>query len=133
MSMDGRGRALDNIFIERLWRSLKYEYIYLKAYDSVPELIEGVAAAPSLRLRDPQRCLPPGGLSAGAPHGLGRPPGCKSGRRGFSPSAGAQYGSKIHLETLACTSPIPVQLTGYTSMGATADPKSDVTPAPQRG
>ena len=44
VSMDGRGRVLDNIFIERLWRSLKYEDIYLKAYDTVPELIEGVAA-----------------------------------------------------------------------------------------
>ena len=35
---------LDIIFIERLWRSLKYEGIYLKAYDTVPDLIEGVAA-----------------------------------------------------------------------------------------
>lgn len=33
ISMDGRGRALDNIFIERLWRSVKYEKIYLNAYD----------------------------------------------------------------------------------------------------
>jgi putative transposase len=35
ISRDGRGRALDNIFIERLWRSVKYEEVYLKAYDSV--------------------------------------------------------------------------------------------------
>lgn len=42
MSMDSRGRALDNIFIERLWRSLKYEDIYLKGYSSMPELIKGV-------------------------------------------------------------------------------------------
>lgn len=35
ISMDGRGRALDNIFIERLWRSIKYEGIYLNAYQSV--------------------------------------------------------------------------------------------------
>ncbi len=34
ISMDGRGRALDNVFIERLWRTLKYEDIYLKGYDS---------------------------------------------------------------------------------------------------
>jgi putative transposase len=40
--MDGRGRALDNIFIERLWRSVKYEDIYLKNYDSVPGLIFGL-------------------------------------------------------------------------------------------
>jgi putative transposase len=38
ISMDGRGRALDNIFIERLWRSVKYEDIYLKDYATVPHL-----------------------------------------------------------------------------------------------
>src|SRR4029079_12588653 len=44
ISMDGRGRYLDNIFIERLWRSLKYEDVYLKDYASVPELAAGLAA-----------------------------------------------------------------------------------------
>jgi len=34
ISMDGRGRALDNVFTERLWRSVKYEEVYLKDYDS---------------------------------------------------------------------------------------------------
>jgi len=38
ISMDGRGRALDNVFIERLWRSVKYEEIYLRSYESVREL-----------------------------------------------------------------------------------------------
>lgn len=38
ISMDGKGRALDNVFIERLWRTLKYEEIYLKSYESVAEL-----------------------------------------------------------------------------------------------
>jgi putative transposase len=42
MSMDGRGRALDNIFVERLWRSVKYEEIYLKEYASVIALEEGL-------------------------------------------------------------------------------------------
>lgn len=42
ISMDGRGRALDNVFIERLWRSLKYEDIYLKDYATVDELKEGL-------------------------------------------------------------------------------------------
>lgn len=37
VSMDGKGRWLDNVFVERLWRSLKYEEVYLKAYDSVVE------------------------------------------------------------------------------------------------
>ena len=42
ISMDGRGRALDNIFVERLWRTVKYEDIYLKDYASVPGLITGL-------------------------------------------------------------------------------------------
>jgi putative transposase len=37
ISMDGKGSWRDNVFIERLWRSVKYEEVYLKAYDSVPE------------------------------------------------------------------------------------------------
>ncbi len=37
ISMDGRGRWLDNVFIERLWRSVKYEHVYLHAYESVAE------------------------------------------------------------------------------------------------
>lgn len=37
ISMDGKGRCMDNIFVERLWRSLKYEEVYLHAYDSVEE------------------------------------------------------------------------------------------------
>jgi len=37
ISMDGRGRVMDNIFIERLWRTVKYEEIYLKDYLDVPE------------------------------------------------------------------------------------------------
>jgi len=40
--MDGKGRCLDNIFIERLWRSLKYEDIYIKAHASVQEARSGV-------------------------------------------------------------------------------------------
>lgn len=41
--MDGRGRALDNIYVERLWRTLKYEEIYLKSYESMIELQESVS------------------------------------------------------------------------------------------
>jgi putative transposase len=43
ISMDGRGRCLDNIFIERLWRSLKYEEVYLKDYSQVSEARTGIA------------------------------------------------------------------------------------------
>jgi putative transposase len=42
ISMDGKGRFLDNIFIERLWRSLKYEEIFIKAYGSVSEARRGI-------------------------------------------------------------------------------------------
>jgi putative transposase len=41
-SMDGRGRVFDTIFVERLWRSMKYEEVYLKDYRSVPEAMHGV-------------------------------------------------------------------------------------------
>ena len=44
ISMDGKGRCMDNIFIERLWRSLKYEDIYLKDYSNVQALREGLTA-----------------------------------------------------------------------------------------
>jgi putative transposase len=44
ISMDGRGRALDNIFVERLWRSVKYEEVYLKSYESVPGAIHSLGA-----------------------------------------------------------------------------------------
>jgi putative transposase len=42
VSMDGRGRCLDNVFVERLWRSVKYEDIYLHGYEAVPELEQGL-------------------------------------------------------------------------------------------
>ena len=42
ISMDGRGRAIDNIFTERLWRSVKYEKVYLNEYSSPKELIAGL-------------------------------------------------------------------------------------------
>jgi putative transposase len=42
VSMDGRGRCLDNVFVERLWRSVKYENVYLWGYETVPQLQEGL-------------------------------------------------------------------------------------------
>jgi len=44
VSMDGRGRCLDTVFVERLWRSVKYEDVYLRGYESVPDLERGLAA-----------------------------------------------------------------------------------------
>ncbi len=43
ISMDGRGRVFDNIFIERLWRSVKYEDIYLRGYETCKETIDGLS------------------------------------------------------------------------------------------
>src|SRR5258707_9338669 len=42
ISWDGRGRALDNIFVERLWRSVKYEEVYMKDYQSVPDAVRNL-------------------------------------------------------------------------------------------
>lgn len=42
ISMDGKGRALDNVFVERLWRSVKYENIYLKGYETIAEAKAGL-------------------------------------------------------------------------------------------
>ena len=44
ISMDGKGRCMDNIFVERLWRSLKYEEVYLNAYANVAEAKAGIGA-----------------------------------------------------------------------------------------
>lgn len=44
ISMDGKGRCLDNIYIERFWRSLKYEEVYLKSYENVKEARFGIGA-----------------------------------------------------------------------------------------
>ena len=43
MSMDGRGRALDNVFVERLWRTVKYEEVYWKDYETPREAMQGLA------------------------------------------------------------------------------------------
>src|SRR5262249_48623206 len=42
VSMDGKGRCLDNVFVERLWRSVKHEDVYLRCYETVPELACGL-------------------------------------------------------------------------------------------
>ena len=42
VSMDGKGRCLDNVFVERLWRTVKYEELYLRCYETVPALMQGL-------------------------------------------------------------------------------------------
>ena len=58
--MDGKGRAMDNVFIERLWRSLKYEEIYLKEYETVADL--GSSAESVGKIRAPAEWRRGGGL-----------------------------------------------------------------------
>jgi putative transposase len=53
ISMDGRGRALDNIFVERLWRSVKYEEVYLHDYTTPREARQGLARY--FEFYDPER------------------------------------------------------------------------------
>ena len=43
VSMDGKGRCLDNVFVERLWRSVKYEDVYIRCYEAVPALRAGLS------------------------------------------------------------------------------------------
>lgn len=43
ISMDGRGRCIDNVFVERVWRSLKYEEVFLHAYDDMDEARAGIS------------------------------------------------------------------------------------------
>lgn len=43
-SMDGKGRALDNVMIERLWRTVKYDDIFIRAYKTMSELYQGLSA-----------------------------------------------------------------------------------------
>ncbi len=42
VSMDGRGRCLDNVFVQRLWRSVKHENVYIRCYETVAELGRGL-------------------------------------------------------------------------------------------
>ena len=46
ISMDGKGAWRDNVFVERLWRSVKYEEVYLRAYETVGEARNSIAVAP---------------------------------------------------------------------------------------
>jgi putative transposase len=52
--MDGKGRCMDNIFVERLWRSLKYEEVYLNAYATVAEAKTGIGAWLSFYNEEPK-------------------------------------------------------------------------------
>ncbi len=68
VSMDGRGRCLDNVFVERLWRTVKYENVYLQGYETVPQLQEGLGCYfPFYNQERPHQSL--GGRTPGAVYG----------------------------------------------------------------
>ena len=90
ISMDGRGRVYDNIFVERLWRSLKYEEVYLKEYTTVREArssIEGYFRFYNLdRLHQALGYKTPYQIYAGTrTHGPGSVPELRGSRCTFSP------------------------------------------------
>ena len=75
VSMDGKGRYLDNIFVERLWRSVKYEEVYLKAYRNGSEARRGIGAYLDFYNRErPHQSL--GYRTPAQVFALGRPLGC---------------------------------------------------------
>ena len=76
ISMDGKGRYQDNIFVERLWRTVKYEEVYLKAYASVLEAQRGLEDY--FRFYNGLRPHPRRGLWATGPR-----PRCSMGSRGL--------------------------------------------------
>ena len=76
ISMDGRGAWRDNVFVERLWRSVKYEEVYLRAYDSVSDARASLGPVSGF-LQRPAAAFEPGGADAGA--GLSRPPAAADG------------------------------------------------------
>ena len=58
ISMDSRGRALDNVFVERLWRSVKYEEVYIKDYQRIKDAKEGLGCYfPFYNSRRPHQSL----------------------------------------------------------------------------
>ena len=85
ISMDGRGRALDNVFVERLWRSVKHEDIYLRGYETAPELYRGLIRY--FHYYNHQR--PHQGLAYRTPAELYRP-GCPDGPSGLSNPEGGR-------------------------------------------
>ena len=77
--MDGKGRYQDNICVERLWRTVKYEEVYLKAYASVLEAQRGLADYS--RFYNGLRPHQAPGLSRGRLWATGRQPRCSTGSR----------------------------------------------------
>lgn len=116
ISMDGRGRVYDNIFVERLWRSVKYEAVYLHDYQTVAEAVSGLGRYFTFYNHDrPHQAL--GGLTPAEIYGLATPPwpiennGMEDDRRRWvaaspvalrAPSKAATESETIHLNSDRC-------------------------------
>ena len=70
IGMDGKGRAIDNVMIERLWRTVKYENIYLKEYTTGTDCHQHGRQRPSDRQRDDRAALANGEVREHLPQGV---------------------------------------------------------------
>ena len=138
ISMDGKGRCMDNIFVERLWRSLKYEEVYLHAYATVAEAKTGIGAwlsfydeerqHQSLGYRTPRQIYEEGlwicGRSASPTGSVGRARGTQSRARARSTS-------------IASTGPLPssalVRMLFSTRLAKSHPPPADIHNHPRSG
>ena len=110
ISMDGRGRVYDNIFIERLWRSVKYEQVYLHAYEAVMEAIAGLGRYFAFYNDErPHQGLD--GLAPAEAYGVATPPtlAAANGKEGVakrSDAAASALALRAHSEAAASEGPI---------------------------
>jgi putative transposase len=104
ISMDGRGRVYDNIFVERLWRSVKYEEVYLHDYQTVAEAVAGLRRYFKFYNNDrPHQAL--GGLTPAEKYGLAAPPwpAASNGKEGDATrsAAASAFALRAHSEAAA--------------------------------
>ncbi len=101
ISMDGRGRVFDNIFVERLWRSVKYEEVYLKDYADVRVAVESLGRYFEFYNRErPHQAL---GYSTPAEAYFGRADDGQDKRAGDGPEAAAQAAVSCRVGTADCS------------------------------
>ena len=111
ISMDGRGAWRDNVFVERLWRSVKYEEVYLRAYDSVSEARSSIGRY--LAFYNHRR--PHSSLDRRTPDEAYFTPSPRGGGMNFPPRAGRVYGrattpSLHHAPARNCKGPTPAAI-----------------------
>ena len=110
ISMDGRGRVYDNIFVERLWRSVKYEEVYLHEYRTVAEAVAGLGAYLAFYNHErPHQAL--GGWTPAEAYGLATPPW---------PARGGMEGGD--LEATAAASPVALRAPYEAAAATEPDP-----------